>query len=120
MPPALATIDMQLAICAGDVKITTWFVPVILLLRLETTTPGMARKPTFTESTTVDCDIVRVKHKDSSLGAAQTYRENQLFPFFQQPGNEVSPIPLKDDVIYPHFLQFSQIALRCQEKQRGE
>jgi hypothetical protein len=71
MLPALATIDTQLAICAGDVKITTWFVFAMLLLILEMTTPGMARKPTFTESTTVDCDIVRVKHKDSSLNVAQ-------------------------------------------------
>lgn len=61
MLPALATTDIQLAICAGDVKTTTWFVFVMLPLRLEMTTPGMARKPTFTESTTVDCGIVRVK-----------------------------------------------------------
>lgn len=83
MLPALATIDMQLAISAGDVKITTWLMPVMLLLRLEMTTPGMARKPTFTVSATVDCDIVSVRHRDSSLGDAITYRENQLFPFFQ-------------------------------------
>jgi hypothetical protein len=50
-------------------EITTWLGLVILLLRLEMTMPGMARKPTFTESTTVDCDIVRVKHKNPDLCA---------------------------------------------------
>ena len=84
MLPTLATIDTQLAICAGDVKITTWFVLVILLLRLEMTTPGIARKPTFADSMTVDCDIVRMNHTDSGLDVVEiTYRENKLFPFFQ-------------------------------------
>jgi len=64
MLPTLATIDIQLAICAGDVKINAWPVPVILLLILEMTTPGIARKPTFAESITVDCNIVHVKYKN--------------------------------------------------------
>jgi hypothetical protein len=58
--PTPASIDM-LAICVGDVKIWTWLALVILLLRVEMTTPGMARIPMFAESTTADWDIVHVK-----------------------------------------------------------
>ncbi len=54
MLPTLASTDMQLAICAGDVKILRSLALVILLLRLEMITPGIARKPTFAVSITVD------------------------------------------------------------------
>ena len=69
MLPTLAIIDMELAICAGETKMSTWLALVILLLILEMTTPGMARNPTFAASITVDWDINRVKLGNSSLDA---------------------------------------------------
>ena len=55
MLPMLASIEMELAICDGDVKMTTCFALVMSVpLRLERTTPGMARKPTLAVSITVD------------------------------------------------------------------
>ena len=54
MLPMLATIDMQLTICEGDVKMVTWLGLDMLLLMLEMITPGMARNPTFAVSITVD------------------------------------------------------------------
>lgn len=60
--PILACIDKQLAICVGDVKMSTWLVLVKLLPLFDTTTPGMARKPTLAVSITVDCsNHVRVE-----------------------------------------------------------
>ena len=54
MLPTLATIDIQLAICEGDVKIVASLGLDMLLLTLEMITPGMARNPTFAASITVD------------------------------------------------------------------
>jgi hypothetical protein len=64
------------------VKITTSLALVILSLRVEMTTPGMARKPTFAESITVDWNIVHVKLINLGCGAT-AYQENQFLPFFQ-------------------------------------
>jgi hypothetical protein len=51
----LAAIDAQLAICVGDVKITTSLALVKgLPLRFDRITPGQARKPTLAASITVD------------------------------------------------------------------
>ena len=58
----LACIDRQLAICVGDVKMSTWLVLVRLLPLFDITTPGMVRKPTLAVSITVDCsNHVRVE-----------------------------------------------------------
>jgi hypothetical protein len=55
MLPILASTEMELAICEDDVKMTTWFALVMLVpLRFERTTPGIARKPTLAVSITVD------------------------------------------------------------------
>ena len=56
MLPTLATIERVLAICAGDVKIMNCL--GLLSLNLERMTPGMTRKPTVTESITVDWRVV--------------------------------------------------------------
>ena len=59
MLPMLASIEMELAICEGDVKMTTCFALVMLVpLRLERTTPGIARKPTLAASITVDWVVI--------------------------------------------------------------
>ena len=51
----LASIERELAICEGEVKMTTSFVLVMSVpLRFEMTTPGIARKPTLAASITVD------------------------------------------------------------------
>jgi hypothetical protein len=56
----LASIDKQLAICVGDVKMTTSLALVKgLPLRLDRITPGIARKPTLAVSITVDCVMVK-------------------------------------------------------------
>lgn len=55
MLPTLAKIEMELAICAVDTKISSLLALVkSLLLIVEMTTPGMARNPTFAVSITVD------------------------------------------------------------------
>ena len=55
MLPILACTERELAICEGEVKMSTWFVFVIEVpLRFEMTTPGMARKPTLAVNITVD------------------------------------------------------------------
>jgi len=55
MLPMLASTERELAICEGDVKMNTSLTFVKLLpLRLERTTPGIARNPTFAVSITVD------------------------------------------------------------------
>jgi hypothetical protein len=51
----LASIERELAICEGEVKMTTSFALVMSVpLRFESTTPGIARKPTLAVSITVD------------------------------------------------------------------
>ena len=51
----LASIEMVLAICEDDVKMTTCFMLVMSVpLRFEMTTPGIARKPTLAVNITVD------------------------------------------------------------------
>jgi hypothetical protein len=51
----LASIERELAICEGEVKMTTSFVLVMSTpLRFEMTTPGIARKPTLADSITAD------------------------------------------------------------------
>jgi hypothetical protein len=60
MLPTLASIERELAIWEKDVKITTSLALVIPFpLRLESTTPGMARKPTLAVSITVDWKVSR-------------------------------------------------------------
>jgi hypothetical protein len=55
MLPILPTTERELAICEGDVKMTTSLALVKPVpLRFERTTPGMARKPTLAVSNTVD------------------------------------------------------------------
>jgi hypothetical protein len=55
MLPILASTERELAICEGDVKMNTPLALIMLVpLRFERTTPGMARKPTLAVSITVD------------------------------------------------------------------
>ena len=55
MLPTLASNERMLVICESDPRIISWCVIVKTpLTRLYGTTPGMARKPTFTASITVD------------------------------------------------------------------
>ena len=51
----LASIESELAICEGEVKMTTSFILVMSVpLRFEMTTPGIARKPTLADNITAD------------------------------------------------------------------
>jgi hypothetical protein len=55
MLPILPTTERELAICDGEVKMTTSLALVMLVpLRFERTTPGIARNPTLADSSTVD------------------------------------------------------------------
>jgi len=55
MPPILAITERELAICEADVKIfTSLALRILVPLRFERTTPGIARKPTLAVNITVD------------------------------------------------------------------
>jgi hypothetical protein len=59
MLPILASTERELAICVGDVKMTTSLALVMSVpLRFERTTPGMARKPTLAVNITVDWIVI--------------------------------------------------------------
>ena len=59
MLPILASTERELAICEGDVRMTTSLALVMLVpLRFERTTPGIARKPTLADSITVDYVVI--------------------------------------------------------------
>jgi len=82
MLATLATIERELAIWAGDAKTTTWPTLVILdPLKLERTTPGMARKPTLALSITVDCGgHVRFKNSGRDVERFRTVRIKSFHP----------------------------------------
>ena len=74
----LANIEMELAICAVDIKTLSSLALSRGLLILEMTTPGMARNPTFAVSITVDWDRISIVKSWRIPGHHNIPRESAL------------------------------------------
>ena len=100
MLPMLASTERELAICEGDVKMFTWLAfDRVLPLRLDRTTPGIARKPTLAVSITVDWKVKVMWTEERPH--KKTYPEDYIFPFSYEFSHEALPNCFNNDFVCP-------------------